>query len=231
MKHHTEGPWTIVPLPADLRLMSARELGMALDRIMAEGRSHVILDATRLVSIDSYGIGIIVTRLANLRAHSGDLRIFNLGGEPLNLVKRVELAGILVREYGPNQELPADNSFTLPPENSGLRITTNLSEGALCLQLEGNLRYPKGIRQLRERVLIGMADQNRHLLDLRDLEFMDSYSAGSLANMTRLLATSGGEMRLCNPNEVVQEMLQMLNITQVVSVFDSVSSAMAGWQN
>lgn len=64
-----------VGLHGEFDLRHASEVRVVLSRLIEEGRRHLLVDLSGLDYIDSAGLGVLLSALAELRRHRGDLRI------------------------------------------------------------------------------------------------------------------------------------------------------------
>jgi anti-sigma B factor antagonist len=65
----------VVTATGDIDTQSAPQLSASLDRIMASGGRHVVIDLSGVRFIDSSGLVALVTGSNRLRKAAGDLRI------------------------------------------------------------------------------------------------------------------------------------------------------------
>ncbi len=71
------GPATILELGPRLTLVEGSELREAVDELLAEGRSSILLDCAQVRFIDSQGIGLLV-RTWMSAGRGGKLKLFSL---------------------------------------------------------------------------------------------------------------------------------------------------------
>jgi anti-sigma B factor antagonist len=67
------------------------------------------------------------------------------------------------------------------------------------------------------------------LLNLENVNFMDSSGLGALVWLLREVETQHGQVKLCSVNKPVQLLLEMVRMHRVFEIEPSVEQAVAGW--
>ena len=67
----------------------------------------------------------------------------------------------------------------------------------------------------------------RVVVDLSDVDFLDSSGLGALVTGNRHLTEAGGSLRLVRPRPSVDKVLTISRLTDVIEAFDSVDAALA----
>ena len=70
---------------------------------------------------------------------------------------------------------------------------------------------------------------NRILINLKDLNYMSSAGLRILLATTKKVKGAGGEMRISNLNEVVDEVFEISGFSMIFSVFDTEEKALEGF--
>ncbi len=68
-------PWTVLALRGDLDMAGAPRLRQEVARLVAEGRTHLVLDLRSVDFLDSTGLGAVIGALRRVRSHDGELLI------------------------------------------------------------------------------------------------------------------------------------------------------------
>jgi anti-sigma B factor antagonist len=73
-----EGRFTLVRMSGDLDVSSSPGVIGELDRLLEDGRHHLVLDLESVPFIDSSGLSALVRLLKQVRARGGSLRLATL---------------------------------------------------------------------------------------------------------------------------------------------------------
>jgi anti-sigma B factor antagonist len=83
-----------------------------VDKLLAEGRTSIIVNLQEVTYVDSCGVGVLVAKYVSLRRLGGDLRFLHLTPKSLRLMEISKLVDIF-RVY--EDEAQAIASFTSEP--------------------------------------------------------------------------------------------------------------------
>jgi anti-sigma B factor antagonist len=99
-----------------------------------------------------------------------------------------------------------------------MKISTRQVDGVTILDLGGRITLGEGSVQLRDSVrdLLGKGQKNI-LLNLGDVNYIDSSGIGELVSAFTTVKNQGGELKLLNLTRKVHDLLQ---ITKLYTVFD-----------
>ena len=76
--------------------------------------------------------------------------------------------------------------------------------------------------------IIPMLDKSAHfVIDLSDVEFMDSTGLGSMLSCLRIVKSKGGSLRLCNLTPEVEQLFEMVMMDRVFEIFPTTEAALA----
>lgn len=91
----------------------------------------------------------------------------------------------------------------------------------LCLEGETCVRFKERMR--------GLLDEKRRQLvvDLGNVEFVDSSGLGALISTLKVLRANDGEMVLTNVTEAVRSVLEITRLLRVFDVYDTPEDALA----
>ncbi|MGH9821615.1 MAG: STAS domain-containing protein [Pyrinomonadaceae bacterium] len=114
---------------------------------------------------------------------------------------------------------------------SNLTITKRHGGGVAILDLVGKIRIGEGNLDLH-RSLRAMVEQNEKkvLLNLAGISSIDSSGLGELVAGYATLERSGGELKLLNLTERVNELMVITKLLTVFDVFDDEASAIASFK-
>ncbi|MGO9232022.1 MAG: STAS domain-containing protein [Bryobacteraceae bacterium] len=111
----------------------------------------------------------------------------------------------------------------------GLDIQQREHEGIVILELKGRITLGPEASALREKVKeLNDAGSNKIVLDLAQVDFIDSTGLGALVMCATSLRKSHGNVKLLNLNRRTCELLVMTKLATVFEIFteeqDSVNS-------
>ena len=99
-----------------------------------------------------------------------------------------------------------------------VKISTRQVDGVTVLDLSGRITLGEGSVQLRDAVRDLLSKNQKHiLLNLGDVNYIDSSGIGELVSAYTTVRNQGGELKLLNLTKKVHDLLQ---ITKLYTVFD-----------
>jgi anti-sigma B factor antagonist len=99
-----------------------------------------------------------------------------------------------------------------------MTASTRLVGGVTIVDLSGRIVLGEGSAGLRDMVHNLIKDGNKKiLLNLHDIDYVDSSGLGELVNAFTSMRSQGGELKLLNLTKRVRSLLQ---ITKLLTVFD-----------
>ena len=99
-----------------------------------------------------------------------------------------------------------------------VKLNTRQVEGISVIDVAGRITLGEGSAALRETLRDMVAkNQNKILLNLADVTYIDSSGIGELVSAYTTVANTGGQLKLLNLNKRVKDLLQ---ITKLYTVFD-----------
>jgi len=87
----SEGEVTVLSLAGRLDAITAPEIRPAIEELVEHRRGKVLIELSTLTMIDSSGVGAIVSLFKRLRAHSGDVKLSGLRGQPKEIFHLLRL--------------------------------------------------------------------------------------------------------------------------------------------
>jgi anti-anti-sigma factor len=69
----------------------------------------------------------------------------------------------------------------------------------------------------------------RVILDLSKLDYVSSAGLRIILTFAKFLQAAGAEMRICNPQPPVREVLEASGFNSLIKIFDDEKTALAGW--
>ena len=111
-----------------------------------------------------------------------------------------------------------------------MKVTTRQVDGVTILDLSGRITLGEGSVQLRDAVrdLLAMG-QKQILLNLGDVNYIDSSGIGELVSAFTTVHNQGGDLKLLNLTKKVHDLLQITKLYTVFDIKDDEASAIASF--
>ena len=111
-----------------------------------------------------------------------------------------------------------------------LKFKTRQVDGITILDLSGRITLGEGSVTLRDAVKDALAKGNtRILLNLADVDYIDSSGIGELVSAYTSVKNAGGELKLLHLTKKVHDLLQITKLYTVFDVSDSETSAVGSF--
>ncbi|PYX71965.1 MAG: anti-sigma factor antagonist [Acidobacteria bacterium] len=109
-------------------------------------------------------------------------------------------------------------------------VSTHQSDGIAVVGLRGRITLGEGTEALRDTVRDLLSQgQNRILLNLGEVNYIDSSGIGELVSAFTAAKRQGGEVKLLNLTKKVHDLLQITKLYTVFDVKDDEASAVASF--
>ncbi len=106
-----------------------------------------------------------------------------------------------------------------------LRMSTRALEGVMVLDCSGRLLFGEESARLRETVKGLLAQNPKLVLNLREVNFIDSGGLGTLVSLFTSARNAGGAVKLASLSQRVGDLLQLTKLFTVFEVFDDEATA------
>ena len=112
-----------------------------------------------------------------------------------------------------------------------LAIASREVDGVSVLDLSGRITLGEGSVQLRDAIrdLIGKG-QKGILLDLGDVNYIDSSGLGELVSAYTTAKNQGASLKLLKLNKKVHDLLQLTKLYTVFDIYDDEAGAIASFK-
>ena len=111
-----------------------------------------------------------------------------------------------------------------------MKVTTRQVDGITVLDLSGRITLGEGSVQLRDAVRDLLVKGSKLiLLNLADVNYIDSSGIGELVSAYTTVRNQGGELKLLNLTKKVHDLLQITKLYTVFDVKDDEASAIASY--
>ena len=112
-----------------------------------------------------------------------------------------------------------------------LTIASRELDGVTVLDLNGRITLGEGSVQIRDAIrdLIGKG-QKRILLDLGEVNYIDSSGLGELVSAYTTVKNQGAALKLLKLTRKVHDLLQLTTLYTVFDIYDDEASAIASFK-
>ncbi len=111
-----------------------------------------------------------------------------------------------------------------------MKFKTRQVDGVTVLDLNGRITLGEGSVTLRDAVRDVLAKgSNRILLNLANVDYIDSSGIGELVSAYTTVKNSGGELKLLQLTKKVHDLLQITKLYTVFDVKDDEASAISSF--
>ena len=111
-----------------------------------------------------------------------------------------------------------------------MKVTSRQVDGVTILDLSGRITLGEGSVQLRDAIRDLLAKGSKLiLLNLADVNYIDSSGIGELVAAYTTVRNQGGELKLLNLTKKVHDLLQITKLYTVFDVKDDEASAIASF--
>jgi anti-sigma B factor antagonist len=99
-----------------------------------------------------------------------------------------------------------------------LKLSSHTTNGVQVINCTGRIVFGDEASQLRELVKRQIPENNRIVLNLADVSYIDSGGIGTLVSLFTSARNAGGDIKLANLTKRVSDLLQ---ITKLITVFEN----------
>jgi anti-anti-sigma factor len=221
----TDGKNIIVKVPHRFTGAAVKDVLSQVHQALSSGVGKLVFNFINAEAIDSFGIGQLIILAKELREKGVHLTLKNLNDDIFHLFMDTGLDQVFSIE-GVKQD-----SIDLFESSVDVRLDISFEEvGDVCIfKMSGVMDHVGGSRYFKQKFLLSLARFRKFVLDLSDLTFFDSLSMSVLLDMHKLLKETGGQMRICGANYIIEDLFTTLNINAIIPLFPERDKALAGW--
>lgn len=106
-----------------------------------------------------------------------------------------------------------------------LRMSTRAVEGILVVDCSGRLIFGEESASLRDIVKKILAESPKVVLNLREVNHIDSGGLGTLVSLYTTARNAGGSVKLASLSQRVGDLLQITKLLTIFEVFDDEEAA------
>ena len=111
-----------------------------------------------------------------------------------------------------------------------LKITTLTKDGVLVVDCSGRIVFGEESSLLRETIRQAVTENNRIVLNLGEVSYIDSGGLGTLVALRITAQNAGGTIKLANLTKRVGDVLQVTKLLTVFDVYDSEAEAIESFR-
>ena len=112
-----------------------------------------------------------------------------------------------------------------------MKVSTRQVDGVTILDLSGRITLGEGSVTIRDAVRDLLAKgQKKILLNLGDISYIDSSGIGELVSAFTTVKNAGGELKLLNLSQKVQDVLYVTKLYTVFDVKDDEAAAIKAFK-
>lgn len=113
-----------------------------------------------------------------------------------------------------------------------MKISTRQVDGVTILDLSGRITLGEGSVQLRDAVRDLLSKGQKHiLLNLAEVNYIDSSGIGELVSAFTTVRNQGGELKLLKLTKKVHDLLQITKLYTVFDIKDDEAQAIASFSH
>ena len=216
----------VLALPESLDRHNASRLTELIEDNLAKGNLRYIADAAKLNYIDSFGTSVLLRESKRMQTTGGEMRVRNLTGQPLDLVRLTGTDGFLTIETAGN----SSDKMNVRSPGGDFKVLRTTEESVELVGLSGTLCFPVATKTLQKEFEALLTQGRRVLLDFAHLNYLDSVSVSDLLSFNHKLRRLGGALRICCPNRIVKDILEAQNLRVIIPIHATRSAGLADWK-
>lgn len=93
--------------------------------------------------------------------------------------------------------------------------------GVLVLELREDNLDATNLREFKDTAMSLIQDQQRVVLDMAGVQFVDSAGLGALISLLRQLNSLNGDLALCEMSRTVRALFELMRMHRVFKIFES----------
>jgi anti-sigma B factor antagonist len=106
-----------------------------------------------------------------------------------------------------------------------LRMNTRTLDGVLVVDCNGRIVFGEESAALRDKLKAALAQSPNVVLNLGEVNYIDSGGLGTLVSLYTTARNAGGALKLARLTDRVGDLLQVTKLVSIFEVFDSEQSA------
>ena len=112
-----------------------------------------------------------------------------------------------------------------------LILQISRSQDVTVIFCQGRIVFGEETTELCRSVRDRLPGEPHIVLDLHDVQHIDSGGLGALVGLVLAARNSGGDIKLCDPSSRVRNLLQITRLSTVIEVLPTQAQAVAGFRS
>lgn len=104
-------------------------------------------------------------------------------------------------------------------------ISTTLEKGIIVIDCQIENLDASNVKSFRDRIQPLIANQNRVVINMSHLKFVDSSGLGALVSCLRIVKGNQGELKLCAMTRSVRALFELMRMHRVFGIFETQNEA------
>jgi anti-sigma B factor antagonist len=111
-----------------------------------------------------------------------------------------------------------------------VEIATEKAEGIIFLTLATDSLDASNTDEFKQTVAGSVEPKAKIVLDLGQVDFIDSSGCGAILGLLRQLNEAGGELKLCSVTKAVRSLFELIRLHKILDLYDSREAAAQAFQ-
>jgi|SRR5262252_6435472 len=112
-----------------------------------------------------------------------------------------------------------------------LRMSTRTVDGILVIDCNGRIVFGEESASLRDSVKRLLGQSPKVVLNLREVNYIDSGGLGTLVSLYTTARSAGGALKLASLTQRVDDLLQVTKLVTIFEVFDNEQAAVQSFKS
>jgi anti-sigma B factor antagonist len=112
-----------------------------------------------------------------------------------------------------------------PGTETTVDITTEKNNGVIFVALQAESLDASNTNEFKRTVAAAVEPKAKVVLDLSQVQFIDSSGCGAILAFLRQLATVGGDLKLCCVTKPVRSLFELVRLHKILDMYDKCEEA------
>ena len=111
-----------------------------------------------------------------------------------------------------------------------MKLELHVDSGVSVVRPVGEHLDYETVGEFRRELEQKLQGQERVVLDMSSLQFVDSSGLGAILSLLRRLTAGGGDLRIAAVTPTVAALLQLVRLDQIIGIYDSSEEAVRSFR-